>query len=453
MEELLISISGVRGKFPHPLNPEVAARYSLAFAQWAKAKKVIVGKDSRPSGEKLLEGVISGLNYGGCQVEFAGMVTTPTLGWVTQSWEMDGGIMVTASHNPIEYNGLKFFRPDGLFLNSIQIAQLQGLAGKIASPPILSPDKLRLRENPSASTAHLEAILKLVDSPLIRAKRFTVVVDAVNGAGSRSAPQLLKELGCRVIKINCQQDAPFPRGPEPIPENIGELCSQVNGERAAVGFALDPDGDRLSLVSEEGVALGEEYTLALVARHILARRKGPVVINLSTSLTTEEVALQLGCPVFRTQIGESWVVEKMREEGAVIGGEGNGGVIYPNLHLGRDGLMGMALILEYLAQSGKRLSALASSLPRYFMVKGKMQFKRRYFKRLLPLIKEAFPGTRYDFTDGIRASGEGFWVHLRPSNTEPVVRVIAEARSLNQAQALSLRAQEIVRHHGSDKRA
>jgi len=450
MEELLVSISGVRGKFPHPLNPEVAARYSLAFARWAKAKKVAVGRDTRPSGERLLRGVISGLDSGGCGVELVGIVTTPTLGYVTGAWGVDGGVMVTASHNPIEYNGLKFFRPDGLFLNSSQMTQLKRLEGEIELPPA-PPDRLRLRENPSASSSHLKAILDLVDAPLIRSKGFTVVVDPVNGAGSVVAPELLRELGCKVIGINCRTDAPFPRGAEPIPENIGGLCHKVKGEGADVGFALDPDGDRLSLVSEEGVALGEEYTLALVTRHILRVRKGPLVINLSTSLTTEEVALRLGCPVYRTRIGESWVAERMMKEGAVIGGEGNGGVIFPDLHLGRDGLMGMALILEFMAQSGKRLSALASSLPRYFMVKGKASFRRKDFKGLLPLVEEAFPGAKFDLTDGIKIAGEGFWVHLRPSNTEPVVRIIAEARSPEQAQGLFSRTMEIIHYQGNNK--
>ena len=449
MEDLLVSISGVRGRFPHPLSSEVAARYSLAFARSTEAKQIVIGRDTRPSGERLLEGVISGLYSAGCNIELVGIVTTPTLGFVTHTWGVDGGVMVTASHNPIEYNGLKFFGPDGLFLNSSQIAQLKRMEGSIEPPPTRpSLDRLRLKENLSASSTHLKAILGLVDSQLIRSKGFIVVVDPVNGAGSVIAPQLLGELGCKVVGINCRTDAPFPRGPEPVPENVGELCLRVKDEGADVGFALDPDGDRLSLISEEGVALGEEYTLALAARHILGRKKGPLVINLSTSLATEEVALNAGCPVFRTRIGESWVVERMKEKGAVIGGEGNGGVIFPDLHLGRDGLMGMALILEFMAQSGERLSTLASSIPRYYMVKGKTPFGREEFGRVLPMVAGAFPRTKTDLTDGIRVSGEGYWVHLRPSNTEPVVRIIAEARSPEGARDLFSKAMEMMGNQG-----
>ncbi len=446
MEKLLVSISGVRGKTPQPLSPEVAARYSLAFVRLIKGKKVVVGRDPRPSGKELLEGVATGLSMGGCEGEYVGIVPTPTLGYLTTARRMDGGVMVTASHNPIEYNGLKFFRSDGLFLNSSQMAQIQRLEGKIT--PTSQFSSRLLREDPTAATSHLEAILGLVDSQLIRSKGYTVVVDPVNGAGSVIAPQLLKELGCRVIGINCRTDAPFPRGPEPIPENLSQLCFKVKDEGADVGFALDPDGDRLSLVSEEGVALGEEFTLALATKHILEKKRGPLVINLSTSQTTEDVALGMGCPVFRTKIGESWVAEKMKEVGAVIGGEGNGGIIYPALHLGRDGLMGMALILELMAQSRKRLSALSSTLPRYFMVKGKAPFRREAFAELKPLIEGAFSKARFDLTDGIRVSGEGFWVHLRPSNTEPVLRVIAEAKSREEAQRLFLEAMDIVRQGG-----
>lgn len=447
MSRLMVSVSGIRGVVGEGLTPEVVLRFAQAFGTYLDGGKVIVGRDSRVTGEMLKQAVLAGLTGVGCDVIDLGISTTPSTQMAVEHLEAEGSVMITASHNPIMWNGLKLIGGDGLFLDAkvgqrvVEISETQRFA--------FAPwDQVGVSLPYSkAAEEHLEAILKLpyLDTDAIRERRFKVALDCVCGAGAVIVPQLLEELGCTVIPLHCEPTGLFRRNPEPLPENLTELCDVVRDEGADVGFALDPDGDRLALVSEKGEPLGEEKTLALAVQLVLGKKAGPVVLNASTSRMSEDVARAAGVEVIRTRVGEIHVAKKMREVKAAVGGEGNGGVILPDLHLGRDAPVAVALTLQHMAEFAGPLSELAAALPQYVITKRKLELGAVQPQEALRKVEHAFSDATLDFTDGVKVVWPNAWVHVRPSNTEPIVRVIAEAPSAEASQGLCDQVLEIIR--------
>ena len=444
---LMISVSGIRGRIGEALNPDVVGRYAAAFGAWATAsgstRRVIVGRDSRVSGPMLHRVVLSALESVGCEVIDLGMVPTPTVQLAVEHHHAAGGLAITASHNPIEWNALKFIGASGLFLDAADARAMRAL---LESPiPYVSFDRLgTTREDRDAVRRHVDSILSLslIDVAGIKGRQFRVALDCVRGAGAPIMLELLRELGCRVRAIHLEADGRFPREPEPVAEHLGELERLVLDEGADVGFAVDPDVDRLALVSDAGEAIGEDYTLALAARLLVKHRPGPVVTNLSTSRVVDDAAATGGRKVIRAPVGEVNVAMKMRELGASIGGEGNGGVILSELHLGRDAPAGAALILQLLHETGQKLSEIVASSPRYVIVKDKLDRPDAPLDTVYAALRVAFPGAEEDTQDGLRLSWPDRWVHVRPSGTEPIVRVIAEAPTATEARALVARSRE-----------
>jgi phosphomannomutase len=434
----MISVSGVRGIVGDGLTPAVVIDFAQAFGAYLGGGKVVVGRDSRVSGEMCKQAVVAGLMSVGCDIIDIGVCPTPTTQLAVEKLKASGGIMITASHNPIMWNGLKLIGADGLFLDAEQGERVVKIS-QDKSYRFANWEKLGVMVSYSkAIKEHIEAILNLkyIDVAAIKRQQFKVVLDCVCGAGSNLAPALLADFGCQTVQINCEPTGLFPRNPEPVPENLAQLCEAVKREGADIGIAVDPDSDRLALVSEKGEPLGEERTLAIAVKHILSRKRGPVVINASTSLVTEKVAHAAGVEVIRTKVGEIHVAKKMREVGAVIGGEGNGGVILPDVHLGRDAPVGIALVLQQLVEFGGTLSALDDGLPHYVIVKTKIELGDMQPTAALEKIQQVYKSEQLDFTDGIKIVRPNSWVHIRASNTEPIIRVIAEAPTENEANRL-----------------
>ena len=442
-EGLMVSVSGVRGKVAEGLTPEIVATFAAAFGAWASrtgVKTIVVGRDSRVSGPMFTRIVHGALESVGCTVIDIGMAPTPTIQLAVEHHHAAGGLGITASHNPIEWNALKFIGPSGLFLSAPEGAEMRALMD--TGIPRATWDTLgRVVHDPEAVQRHLDQVLSLpfLDIEGIRAKRFKVALDCCHGAGSVIMPQLLTALGCEVFAINMEANGRFHRPPEPVAENLGELAALVRNVGADVGFATDPDVDRLALVLDNGVAPGEDYTLAFAARTVLRHRRGPVVTNLSTSKVVSDVADELGVPFHFAKVGEVNVALTMRDVGATIGGEGNGGVILPELHLGRDAPVGAALMLQLMLEEGRPLSALVAAKPRYVIVKDKLDRPNVALDAVYAALRATFTDAKADTQDGLRLDWPDRWVHLRPSGTEPIVRVIAEGPS--EADARSLIAQ------------
>src|SRR5688500_6039556 len=443
-EGLMVSVSGVRGRVGEGLTPEVVARYAAGFGAWARSRvigdaTVVVGRDSRVSGPMFHRVVLSALQSVGCNVMDIGMTPTPTVQLAVEHHHAAGGLAITASHNPIEWNALKFISSSGLFLDGEESAAMRAVVdGEI---PRATFDKLGvIAEDVEAISRHHAAILAIpfLDVDGIRRRQFHVALDCVRGAGGAFMPKLLTQLGCRVSAINLETDGRFPRSPEPVAENLGELEALVVSSRADIGFAVDPDVDRLALVSEEGKAIGEDYTLALAARVALRHREGNVVTNLSTSRIVDDIAQEQSRKVIRAPVGEVNVATRMRSENAPIGGEGNGGVILSELHLGRDAPVGAALILQLLLEAGdgKPLSKIVDAYPRYIIVKDKLDRPKAPLDKVYEALTREFPGADADRQDGLRLTWPDRWVHVRPSGTEPIVRVIAEAPTATEAEKL-----------------
>jgi len=447
-EGLMVSVSGVRGRVGEALSPEIVARFAAGFGAWAvgrraagESRAIVLGRDSRVSGPLFHRIALSALESVGAEVIDIGLTTTPTCQLAVEHHHAAGGLMLSASHNPIEWNALKFIGPSGLFLEAAEGREMrEGIERGIA---YVTWDRLgHVTADFDAAARHVEQILALpfLNVDAIRARRFHVALDAVRGAGAVIMPMLLERLGCTVRAINLEPDGRFPRPPEPVAENLTELEALVTATGAEIGFAVDPDVDRLALVSEQGKAIGEDYTLALAARAVLAHRRGPVVTNLSTSRVVEDVAAAAGVECLLAPVGEVNVAVKMRESGAVIGGEGNGGVILPELHLGRDAPLGAALLLQLLVEQGRPLSALVADHPRYVIVKDKLDRPPVPLDSVYEALRGAFPEASPDLQDGLRLSWPDRWVHVRPSGTEPIVRVIAEAPTRDEALALVSRS-------------
>jgi phosphomannomutase len=442
---LMVSVSGVRGKVGEGLTPEVVAHFAAAFGAWAssqgKSRTVVVGRDSRVSGPMFQRVVLSALQSVGVTVIDIGLTTTPSCQLSVEYHHAAGGLMISASHNPIEWNALKMIGSTGLFLDAQQGAAMRALME--VGPPRATWDRLGAIEIDDLAIArHIDRVLALpfIDVEKIRRRRFRVALDTCRGAGAAVMPQLLDRLGCVVTAINLEPDGRFPHPPEPIPENLRDLEQLVLSAKADVGLAVDPDVDRLALVSEEGRAIGEDYTLALAAKLVLRHRKGPVVINLSTSQVVDDVAKAAGAPLIRAPVGEVNVATRMRTERAAIGGEGNGGVILAELHLGRDAPLGAAIILQLLVEEGRPLSAIVRDHPSYVIVKDKLDRPDASLDAVYDALLRAFPGAEADTQDGLRLAWPDRWVHVRPSGTEPIVRVIAEAPTAADARELVARS-------------
>src|SRR5512132_2427239 len=406
---LMVSVSGIRGRVGESLTPEIVAGYAAAFGAWALKKTpdrpVVVGRDSRVSGPMFHRVVLSALQSVGANVIDIGLTTTPTCQLAVEHHHAAGGIMLSASHNPIEWNALKLIGSSGLFLEASQGAAMRGLLE--TGVPLATWDRLgSVTQDPDAASRHLPAVLAIpyVDVEAIRRRRFKVALDSVRGAGSTIMPMLFDALGGEMVAINLEPDGRFQREPAPLPENLSELERLVRDSEADIGLAVDPDVDRLAIVSDEARAIGEEYTLALAARLVLRHRRGPVVTNLSSSLMVEDVAREAGVRAIRTPVGEVNVAVRMRDEGAPIGGEGNGGGILSEVHLGRDAPVGAALLLQLLHEDNKPLSQIVSELPRYVIVKDKLDRPDASLDTVYDALRSAFPGATADTQDGLRLS-------------------------------------------------
>ncbi|NIP43200.1 MAG: phosphoglucosamine mutase, partial [candidate division Zixibacteria bacterium] len=412
-------------------------RAGKAYGAYIMGRKVIVGGDSRTSHMMLKSAVVSGLLSQGCDVVDIGICPTPTIEMAIIGEKASGGVGITASHNPIEWNGLKFFNRKGEFLTQAQYDKFKTFLDSKDIPTGAWNEIGKIYIDYNWIEKHVDAVLalNLVKVSKLKRRKFKVVIDAVNGGGAVAAPILLKKLGCEVIEINCVPDGRFPHVPEPVPENLRMLSAKVREVKADIGFAVDPDADRLAIVSELGKPLGEEYTLALSADYVLSKNPGPMVINLSTSNLNRDVCTRHKCKLHYSKVGEANVVEMMRMKKAVIGGEGNGGVILPTLHYGRDSLVGMALILQHMADKKKKISELAGSIGPYAIMKSKGNIDSKFDVKLNRLQRELVD-QEISTVDGVRVDFNYGWVHIRRSNTEPIYRLISEAGTKKEAQEL-----------------
>jgi phosphomannomutase len=441
---LKISISGVRGVIGQSLTPRLLTRFAQAFGTHTGSGTIVVGRDPRTSGEMVKHAVIAGILSSGGRVVDIGVVPVPTVQLQVRRRKAHGGIAITASHNPAEWNALKFIGSNGLFLDAGQARELldiyhQGEYTKVAGDEIRSVEEVE-----GAGDAHIKAVMDALGPLPSSGKKLRVVLDSCNGAGSIVGPKLLEALGAEVIPINVTPDGSFPRPAEPVPENLGDLCDAVKKHGADVGFAQDMDADRLAIVNEKGIPIGEDYTLVLATLYVLGREPGPVVANLSTTSALEDVAKKFDCPLFLTKIGEVNVTDKMQQQNAVIGGEGNGGVIYPRINFARDSLVGMALVLHLLAESGKTVSQLLDQFPRYTVVKDKMVCPSEKIPAVLRMLRQEYGEYPLDTRDGVKVTLPEGWFLVRGSNTEPIIRVVAESRSESHAREIVSRIYERV---------
>src|SRR5881409_2721934 len=447
-DTLMVSVSGIRGLVGTDLSPEMVARWAAAFGTWARdgnrpsgrravRPSVVVGRDARTSGPMFVGAATAGLNSVGCDVIDVGLVATPTVQLAVEHHRAAGGIILTASHNPIEWNALKFVGPDGIFLDRIAGTRVRELAAGESLPRAGYKAIGGVTADPNAIARHLAAVLALraVDLRKIRRRRFRVALDTVRGAGGAVMPELLERLGCRVTAINLETDGLFPRPPEPVPENLKALGALVRRRKADIGIAVDPDVDRLAIVDEKGRPIGEDYTLAFAIRAVRPSGRQTVVCNLSTSLVVEDAAKEFGATVVRAPVGEAHVARKIIQLKAVIGGEGNGGVMYPALHVGRDAPVAGALVLSLLARERATVSELVARAPRYTIVKAKAPRGAR-LEHVYDALRKRFSDATVDTQDGLRLAWPDRWLHVRPSGTEPIIRLIAEAPSSADAERL-----------------
>ncbi|KAA3619933.1 MAG: phosphoglucosamine mutase [Calditrichaeota bacterium] len=440
MSRLMISVSGIRGIVGEGLTPEIITQFAQAFGTYCESKPVVIGWDARVSGDMVHRAFVAGLLSVGCDVIDLGIAATPTVQMTTKELECGGGIIITASHNPIMWNGIKMLASDGLFLDAEQGEKVLEIRNKktFAFKPW---DQLgTVKKLNTASAAHIEKILALpyINPMQIRARKFKVVADCINGAGCVIIPKLLEELGCDSIILNGEANGLFARTPEPLPENLTAVCQTVKQHGADLAIVVDPDSDRLALVSEKGEPLGEEYTLGITGDYFLKNQQGKVVVNVSTSQLLPDIAREYGCETEITKVGEINVTKHMREIDAVFGGEGNGGVIVPDLHLGRDAIIGVALVLQHLSSTNETLSEIKARLPQYEMVKLKIQLdENSNAKAILAKIQEKYKNEQIDLIDGLKLIRDKSWVQVRASNTEPILRVMAEAPTRAEAQAMA----------------
>ena len=448
---LIKSISGIRGTIGGPatenLTPLDIVKFTTAYVRFiaesapGKRLKIVVGRDARISGEMvgdIIEGTLLGC---GADVVNIGLCTTPGTELAVTAHRADGGIIITASHNPRQWNALKLLNSRGEFLSDAEGKQVLAMSEEEYDYPPIDAIGHVLSRAPF-NDEHIRRVLALplVDVEAVRGRRYKVVVDAVNSVGGVVIPKLLRELGCEVVELNCEPTGDFAHNPEPLPENLTGISEAVVREKADLGVVVDPDVDRLAFVSEDGTMFGEEYTLVAVADYILSKTPGDTVSNLSSSRALRDVTERHGCRYYASAVGEVNVTTKMREVGAVIGGEGNGGVIYPELHYGRDALVGTALFLTWLTERGMTMTQLRATYPSYFASKNKIQLTPAIdVDKVLHEVKERYASENVNDIDGVKIDFPENWVHLRKSNTEPIIRVYTEAKSMDEADALAKR--------------
>ena len=449
MAELIISVSGLRGIVGDTLTPEVAVRYVQAFAAGLEPGPLVVTQDGRASGPLLAEAVRAGLRSLGRDVIDAGVAATPTTGVLVRQHSAAGGIQISASHNPAEYNGLKLFGPQGRVVPATVGQQVLDRFESDANFP--GPDTATGKLLPSGDTtaAHWEKIAAQVDVARIRAAGIPVLLDANHGSGSVLGRPLLEELGCKLTLLGGSPDGHFEHQPEPTAENLAGVFKGVTAHQAAIGFCQDPDADRLAVIDERGGYLGEEYTLVLCADHVLRQTKGPVVTNCSTSRMAEDIAERHGASFSRSAVGEAHVADEMLRVGAVIGGEGNGGVIIPEVGYDRDSFIAMALLLDAMAARKLPISELAAELPHYTMSKRKIPLGREQLADAIASLKGHFADAEMSELDGLRLDWPGRWLLIRASNTEPIVRIMSEAESGEEADRLCREVEGVLANYSA----
>jgi phosphomannomutase len=429
---LMVGVSGMRGTVGVSLTPAVVAEMSAAFAAWLKRNRsnrpisVVFGRDSRPSGPWVRDAAVAALTASGIAVIDLDIVTTPGVAMMVQHLNADGGMIATASHNPIQWNGLKLLTADGVAPPAADAGEIAGLFREKIADWANVTNLVAVRRNSETHALHIKRVLEHVDVLGISSRRFKVVLDSVNGAGCVVTATLLSKLGCRIVHLNGTPDGQFAHEPEPTAANLTQLADEVRRQKADVGFAQDPDADRLAIVDETGRYIGEEYSLALCAKWLLSRRPGVAVTNLSSSRMLDDIAAAHGSRVVRTAVGEANVIDAMRANHAIIGGEGNGGVIDARIVPGRDSLVGMAYVLQLMAAKEKTVSQLVNEIPRYEIVKDKFPCPREAADRAVAALKSHFATEKIDIQDGIRIDWPTGWIHARASNTEPIMRIIAE---------------------------
>jgi phosphomannomutase len=454
MEALMIGVSGLRGTIGGTLTPLVIAQMTSAFAAWLKQTtpsaagkplRVVFGRDSRPSGTWVRDIAVGVLTASGVEVIDLDIVTTPGVAMMVKHLGADAAMIATASHNPIEWNGLKLLTRAAVAPPPADAADIIALYHESKSAYVRVEHLIPPKKNSETHALHVKRVLDYVDVLGISTKRFKVVLDSVNGAGCVATATLLNKLGCQLIHIHATPDGQFPHEPEPTAKNLTGLCEEVRRQKASVGFAQDPDADRLAIVDEHGTYIGEEYSLALAAQWMMSRKpNGVAVANLSSSRMLDDIAARYHGRVIRTPVGEANVIDAMLKNNALIGGEGNGGVIDPRIVPGRDSLVGMAYVLGLMSSTGKSLSQLVADTPRYEIVKTKFECQREDANRAVEAIKQEFAKEKVDTQDGIRIDWPTAWVHARPSNTEPIMRIIAEAPDRATADAKIAMVQAVV---------
>lgn len=446
---LIKSISGIRGtiggKVNDNLTPLDVVKFASAFGTWLQNNKnkknltLIIGRDARISGQMVSSLVTATLQGLGINVVDLGLSTTPTVEVMVPELNADGGIILTASHNPKQWNALKLLNEKGEFITGENGAEVLALAESEDFNYAEVDDLGKYETRDDAFDIHIQQILDLpmVDVEAIKAKNFKVVLDAVNSTGGIAIPMLLDKLGCETIKLYCEPTGHFPHNPEPLKEHLGDICELVKKEKADLGVVVDPDVDRLALIDEKGEMFGEEYTLVAVADYLLKHKKGAAISNLSSSRALRDVANIHDSEYFASAVGEVNVVTLMKEKNAVIGGEGNGGIIYPELHYGRDSLVGVALFLTHLAKENKTVSELRAGYPSYFMGKKKIELTPEIdVDAILSKMEQEYQNEDVSTVDGVKIDFENNWVHLRKSNTEPIIRIYTEAKSQEEADQL-----------------
>lgn len=435
MSDLMVSVSGIRGVFGNTMTAQSALTFAANFGVFCKRGKIVIGRDSRTSGLAMFQAVTAGLISVGCDVVDLGIVSTPTTLLAVKDLEAQGGIAITASHNPPEWNAMKLIGNNGMFLFPDTAEEFQ----KVMLSEIKWADWQSLGKiyhDSLAADRHIDKILSIpyLNTNAIRSYNFKVVIDSVNGAGGLISPKLLEELGCEVIELNSEPSGIFSHPAEPLNKNLAQLERAVKEHGADIGFATDPDVDRLSIVSNDGRCIGEEMTVALAELFVLSKKPGDIVVNLSSSMISDYIAGQFGVKVHRTKVGEINIGKKMLEIQSPIGGEGNGGVICPDVHYTRDALTGMALILGLLADKKTKISEIVESLPKYYLHKAKIETVSSKIDVIMSKIPLYFEGLNIDMQDGIKATGENFWVHIRKSGTEPIIRIYVESDNPEKAE-------------------
>ncbi len=451
---LMLSISGMRGLVGKSLTPTVAARFGAAFGSWlwtnrrpgndeTKPPTVALGRDSRQSGPMIEAAVVAGLAATGCHVIRVGIISTPGVAVAMDHFEGDGGIVITASHNPFPWNGIKPLRHDGVAPPPDQVNDIIRRFNDDDFNYVETQDLARIEDFPAGDKHHVDRVLELVDVDLIKSAELTATVDSVHGAGGDEAKHLLHALGVKLHHLYAEPTGDFPHTPEPTRENLTELSEQTPKHKSDVGFAQDPDADRLAIVDETGHYIGEEYTLALCALHKLSKDES-IAANLSTSRMIDDIAANVGATVIRTPVGEANVTQGMRDHHTTLGGEGNGGIIDNRVSQVRDSILGMAYILELIASRKQKLSDIVKDIPAYAIVKDKADVDPAVLETMLEKMQAAFADQKIDLQDGVRIDWTNKWVHVRPSNTEPIIRVIAEAGDESQAKELVQQVRDVL---------